>query len=666
MRRLPNILHRGFSTIDQKINQQLKLGRLEIDRSMGLGLAKQILKYADTENIPLTSITIDNIGDSVEEIADYVVPFLVKDKATIATLSLDRTKIGDGGIATISEALKDNRSLVNLSLHRNNIGFKGAKSLTDMLFQNKKIKFLSIEGNAFFNHDDLEYDDLLLNFAEALKHNNSLKSFNCSLYLTTPKREQIITEALNQNFFLAAISRNSGFVSDQAESITNQNVGKLKDMLGDFTTILIARMARKIDKSDPENYFYEMRGVASYKTREVLLKDLSNQDIAGLVDYWHLPLTQQESQKLRHYSEMEWTPLFAEKEISVPDNIINKTGWKIVERTNSKELEAEGKNLEHCVGGYTSQCFSENSHIISIVDEENKSDSTIEITLKKDILEIKQHFGSKNTAPSENSKLILEWLEQNIQSGAIAIDCDQLEKDRVARNNAQKGLKTKMGFDPCDDKEFNDFVRTFRRKILPTGEKYKIEQFTANFNNFLSDIEIDLNSVTNLDYNKRMSLRLGNNPPTANQEDLVTLKSILPKDRDQEEELRKKINFGIQGSINKVCGKEKTVTVSINDNDEVTFSSKDIAALEILKKIFGENVEQDSEGLVVRNLAALEVRKIAAQEASKVKKEKQRENRRNGDDEKNPISSDDSDIPATKVSNQSSESLSKNERSLEK
>lgn len=659
MRRLPNILYRGFSTIDPRIDQQLKSGKLDITRDMGMQLAKQTLKYAHTENTPLSRIAISHLGDSITDIADYIAPLLAKDQSTISELTLDSLKIGDAGLITISEALKDNNSLTFLSLHRNNIGFKGIKSLTDMLCKNKKIKYLAVTGNSFSNSDDPEYDNLISNFAEVIKCNSTLTTFDGRLCFPPSKQEQyeqVLNEALSHNFCLTDIDRNSGFVESPLPRMTNSNVGRLKDVVDDFATILIARIARKIESSDAESYFQEMKNISLNKTARILLKDLTNPEMAKLVDYWHLPLTQHESQKLRHYDGLKWTPLFGQEEISVPDNIANKAGWKIVARTNSRDLTAEGRNLNHCVGGYTYKCFSENSHIVSIVDDTNKSDSTIEFRIKNNEFKMEQHSGFKDSTPSESSKLILKWLEGKLQSGEIRIDYNQLEQDRVARNKITNGLKVKMGFNPRDDEEFNKFIQTFRRKILPTGEKYKVDRFTANFNEFLS--EIDLESSDGKYPNKFYAMFSG--PNLSDPKDLVTLKSILPKDRDQEDELRKKIIFGIQGSINKICGKEKAVSVSINDDNEVTFSSKNSTALEILKKMFGENIGQAPDGsLLVKNLAALEVRKIATQEAAKIRND-QRENK------KITRFSESGVIPATKVTNQSSEALSKNELSLTK
>lgn len=129
--------------MESGFEQQLKSGELRIDKDVELGLAKQVLKYADAENIPLSTICVYDIEDSATELAHYVAPLLEKDTATVSSLHFSRTKIGDSGIAVISEALKYNRSVDGVYLNENNIGFTGVKSLTDMLCQNKKLRTLS-------------------------------------------------------------------------------------------------------------------------------------------------------------------------------------------------------------------------------------------------------------------------------------------------------------------------------------------------------------------------------------------------------------------------------------------------------------------------------------------------------------------------------------------
>ena len=76
---------------------------------------------------------------------------------------------------------------------------------------------------------------------------------------------------------------------------------------------------------------------------------------------------------------------------------------------NADVLAEEGRQMQHCVGGYWRHCFLGTSHIVSLRDANGKSLSTLEISLAQDgsnRCEIVQHRAHHNKTPASHLRAL--------------------------------------------------------------------------------------------------------------------------------------------------------------------------------------------------------------------------------------------------------------------
>lgn len=558
------------------------------------------------------------------------------------------------GITAIAKALKRNESLKKLVWSRNWVDSSFKKASKDFVDLATSPSLKGVAMDIDFSSEEIDA------IIEGLKNNKSLQT----LYLYTPLTDSItdavikmipkntslqeltyggvkrlwegdspviinsafckkIGEALKENAFLKSVTISN---AETINTVENDNPAKIRDAVKDYSAIMQARIIRKISKTIP-NYKFdddELKDIASYsakKTEEILLKNLTNAEKIAFSDHWHSPFHQTTSQKLRDYGNVEWAPLFGQKEIAIPPNVVGENGWKLVTRTNPRELAKEGKDLEHCVGGYTSSCLTGDSHIVSVVDAKTRPISTIEFSTtanspwivqhfnnfsrEENSLLVLQHFGHKNQQPSRQGRQALKWLEQEVNEGSIKIDHAGINaaKDKNSSVTISKTVKA-LGFHPD---EVGKVISVYKRQMLPSG-KFEIAELNKNFlDDFLGEIEVEINGQK------------------------ILLESTLAKDLTEKEARLNKIKAGIQGSSNKICGKD-VVTSSVTD-DKVFFSTKNPQALEKLQKLFEGKCQPKADGLLIEMLDPQEVRQVLTRTAQE-QRNQQRQNRKEEDLEK--------------------------------
>ncbi len=110
-------------------------------------------------------------------------------------------------------------------------------------------------------------------------------------------------------------------------------------------------------------------------------------------------------------TSQEWAHLITEN-----NYIKTKTGQSFVfeQLLTKQELFEEGKNMNHCVGGYSDNCRTSKSAIFSMqnVLSRGKSLVTIEVNPKnREVIQARRRF---NDSPSSFEKeIIIEWAKQN-------------------------------------------------------------------------------------------------------------------------------------------------------------------------------------------------------------------------------------------------------------
>lgn len=209
------------------------------------------------------------------------------------------------------------------------------------------------------------------------------------------------------------------------------------------------------------------------------LKGVSLGAICELSSHWHEAGRAAQLNKAKTFSDNAWEPLFSPS-ITYQGEMGSITA---VSLTTSAELQKEGKDLDHCVRGYTYKCLQTHSHIVSLRDENGKSLSTIELQLipgnvgegDPTIINIKgesayhlrlnQHHGARNQPPSPLCKEIEAKLFDDIREGRVLVDLRHLEVKLSERLQILKEKKdiVLIGYDPTDEQSFKNAKAIYRR-----------------------------------------------------------------------------------------------------------------------------------------------------------------------------------------------------------
>lgn len=121
-----------------------------------------------------------------------------------------------------------------------------------------------------------------------------------------------------------------------------------------------------------------------------------------------------------------WTPLVPE--VAYKD-------VKAISLTTSDELWDEGDYLEHCVGTYANDCFTNQSRIFSMRDQNNTSLATLEVTYNEGRWNIAQLRGRRNQEVSDTT---LKKLAQKVVSAARQAPKLNPSANRVLREQQRR------------------------------------------------------------------------------------------------------------------------------------------------------------------------------------------------------------------------------------
>lgn len=251
----------------------------------------------------------------------------------------------------------------------------------------------------------------------------------------------------------------------------------IKDALDDYIKTVFLPYKMRIDLAYQPGSGKELLDKVYSDMMERFLKGVPIGAICELSTYWHEPGRMAELNKAKTFSDQQWEPLFS------PPVHYPSDGIYAIPLTTSAELQKEGKDLAHCVGGYTRSCLEECSHIISLRNENGESLSTLElvhslrngrdndpevINIKgqtEDHLRLKQHYGKRNQEPSPLCKKVQGRLFDEIRSGKVAVNLPALEKKREERVQIMKHQADMVliGYDPADEEQYTSAKEIYRR-----------------------------------------------------------------------------------------------------------------------------------------------------------------------------------------------------------
>jgi hypothetical protein len=124
----------------------------------------------------------------------------------------------------------------------------------------------------------------------------------------------------------------------------------------------------------------------------------------------------------KHIYHQYFKYLEASQEIYVDAIDLSDFKWKesVVELISNIDLNLEGEDLNHCVGGYGSALKGKRSRIFS-VRYKKKRRSTLEIVVgEKGLAKIKQHYGFSNSNPHLYHRFIAQKLVEKINNIGVA------------------------------------------------------------------------------------------------------------------------------------------------------------------------------------------------------------------------------------------------------
>jgi hypothetical protein len=210
---------------------------------------------------------------------------------------------------------------------------------------------------------------------------------------------------------------------------SNSRANNIGDSTSDFIkTIFLPYYLQKLNDYTQGNAEQEFNTQRHFMT-SAFFKNIPLDAILELSAHWHEPAVAAQLNKAKVYSNDAWEPLFS----SVKYKEFQMTA---VALTTSRALSKEGDDLGHCVGSYTHKCLANNSHIISLRNDKGIPLSTIELEVHKGKgnekdskvinveeknnyhLRVVQHFGYKNTPPSEQCQTLKPWLSNFLKISA--------------------------------------------------------------------------------------------------------------------------------------------------------------------------------------------------------------------------------------------------------
>lgn len=250
---------------------------------------------------------------------------------------------------------------------------------------------------------------------------------------------------------------------------------------------------------------------------------------------------------------------------------------------------------------------------------------------------IEQHYASKNSQPEKSQKEIATWFLNRINDKTFKV----VELDLDRRN---KGLVSRIGFDPFDDSKFREILSKFGGAILPSGD-FEIPVLTRNFEQgLLGEIRFD-----DGEFGYRHGLKVN---------------SIRIEDRTHEDNVKLKMRGAIQTNLDRISGKDQSgnslAKSSLIDGELFIFANKKVSA--DLKSILGSKVEERLDGLSIvgnpREVRAVLAEKVGEiRDAQKLEKQKQKKEKRSKDES-------DLEIPGSIVENPALERRDGNDLNL--
>lgn len=165
--------------------------------------------------------------------------------------------------------------------------------------------------------------------------------------------------------------------------------------------------------------------------------------------------------------------------------------------TDTHDLWEESQALAHCADDYKGPCIAAMSHIVAMTNRHTGSRSTLEIHLADNgEIELIQHCGYDNQAPSQADQATAVALIGRLQSGAVAVNREAIRRhiEHLVLTGTW-GLNAfidYIGYDPFDDELYAIALATLESCLpIRKGELRKFlesHQALGAYNTFIQRI----------------------------------------------------------------------------------------------------------------------------------------------------------------------------------
>jgi hypothetical protein len=147
----------------------------------------------------------------------------------------------------------------------------------------------------------------------------------------------------------------------------------------------------------------------------VLFESAQLRQLLLLQEKWHRNITVINANKPPSDFEIKWHALFEKQ-------VIDYVSFECL--TTDEQLRTEGKEMQHCVGGYSSQCMLGRHHIIAINTLAGER-STLELSSRsdnKDAFGIMQNLSTRNSDPCKKITKATDKLLYQLNNSKIALN----------------------------------------------------------------------------------------------------------------------------------------------------------------------------------------------------------------------------------------------------
>lgn len=152
---------------------------------------------------------------------------------------------------------------------------------------------------------------------------------------------------------------------------------------------------------------------------------------------------------------------------------------------NYHALIQEGKEMHHCVGGYSYLCMTDETHILSIKTKQGMS--TAEIITKNNNCHIIQHYTKYNKEPHKNNELLLNSF---LQKNAKNIQYDIIKKRCLKTLNENKSLSYKdILLDKNNIEQKKQVWKLFQPYLSKDFENIDFDMSIKRINLYLKDFQ---------------------------------------------------------------------------------------------------------------------------------------------------------------------------------